>query len=316
MKSVSSCIVAVMLFVSVPSVAQQTRPVTLISEVRAAIAAKDLPGAEALVTARRGQQGNTPEVLAALSWLARGAQAEKQYDKAVAWAEETQRLAVAALGKRPIDSDPNLVTAIGAAIEVQAQIAAERGQRSEAIAFLQDELSRYRNTSLLQRLQKNINLLTLEGHPAPALDRTEWLGDVAPPALADMKGKVVLLFFWAHWCPDCKIEGPILAKMLDKYGPHGFTIVAPTKRFGYVAGGAKAGPAEELKYIAQIRDQHYPWMARIAVPVSAADHDRYGVSTSPTVVIVDQKGIVRLYHPGRLTEAELDAELRKLIGEG
>jgi thiol-disulfide isomerase/thioredoxin len=306
-----------LLFVWTPAGPQQTsRPVSLVSQVRAAITAKDLAKAQSLVEARRAQDGNTSEVLAALSWLARGAQAEGQDDKAVAWAEETQRLAVAALGARPVDADPNLVTAIGAAIEVQAQIAAKRGQRSEAIAFLEGELARYRSTSLLMRLQKNINLLTLEGHPAPPLTRSEWIGRVPPPSLADLKGKVVVLFFWAHWCPDCKTEGPILEKLLEKYGDEGLTIVAPTQRYGYVAGGAKATPEEELQYIVQVRDRVYPWLADLPVPVSTADHERYGVSSTPTIVIVDRNGIIRDYHPGRMTEAELDREIGSLVGGG
>jgi thiol-disulfide isomerase/thioredoxin len=308
--------VAAVLLVAAPGAAQQpARPVTLVSEVRAAITAKDLARAESLVADRRVQDGNTPEVLAALSWLARGAQAAGLHDKAGSWAEETQRLAVAALNGQPVDADANLVTAIGAAIEVQAQIAADRGQRSEAIAFLERELATYRNTSLVKRIQKNINLLTLEGRAAPALTRSERIGSVEPPSIADLEGQVVVLFFWAHWCPDCKTEGPILANLLDKYGPRGLTIVAPTQRYGYVAGGAKAPPDEEMKYIVQVRDQFYPWLANLPVPVSAADHERYGVSSTPTLVIVDRRGIIREYHPGRMTEEELDRQIRLLIRE-
>jgi hypothetical protein len=54
--------------------AQAPRPVTLLSEVRSAIAAHDLARAEALVSRQRADKGNTPEVLEASSWLARGAQ--------------------------------------------------------------------------------------------------------------------------------------------------------------------------------------------------------------------------------------------------
>ena len=50
----------------------QARPVTLVSEVRAAIAAHDHARAEALVNARRVERGDTPETIEAMSWLARG----------------------------------------------------------------------------------------------------------------------------------------------------------------------------------------------------------------------------------------------------
>ena len=123
----------------------------------------------------------------------------------------------------------------------------------------------------------------------------------------------MILFFWAHWCPDCKIESPILAKLYAKYQTKGLTIVAPTQRYGYVAGGAPAPPDEELRYMREVRDTHYAFLADLPVPISSANHERYGVSSTPTVVILDRQGIVRLYHPGRLTEDELDAQLRPLL---
>src|SRR5206468_11038937 len=110
-----------------------------------------------------------------------------------------------------------------------------------------------------------------------------------------------------------KIEGPILAKLFAKYRSQGMAIVAPTQRYGYVAGGASAPPDEELRYIVQIRDQFYPFLATLPVPVSVSNHERYGVSSTPTVVILDRQGIVRLYNPGRLTEEELEAKLRPLL---
>ena len=293
---------------------QPGRPVTLVSEVRAAIAAHDLAKAEALIVKRRGEQGTTSEIIEAVSWLGRGALAEGQADRAEQFAAEAQRLAIAALGSRSVDEDAKLATALGAAIEVQAQVSAGRGARTDAIVFLERELQTYRNTGIAKRIQKDINLLTLEGHPAPALELSESMGaplsGATPKAL---EGKVVILFFWAHWCPDCKAEGPILARLFTKYQADGLAIVAPTQRFGYVAGGAPATPDEEFRYMQEVRDKYYPFLAGVPVPVSAANHQRYGVSSTPTVVILDRQGIVRLYHPGQLTEEELDAQLRPLL---
>jgi thiol-disulfide isomerase/thioredoxin len=280
--------------------------------VRAAINAHDLARAESLVAARRLQQGDTPEIIEAISWLARGAQAEGQLDRADSLAAEAMRLGVAALGQRRVDEDPHLVAAIGAAIEVQGLVGVARGQRSEAIAYMQRALDTYRGSAVHKRIQKNINLLTLEGHPAPALDLAESIGP-RPPTAEELKGKVVVLFFWAHWCSDCKIEGPILAKLLAKYESQGLAIVAPTQRFGYVAGGKPAPPDEELRYIVEVRDKYYPFLATQPVPVSVANHERYGVSSTPTVVLLDRRGVVRLYNPGRLTEEQLEAKLGPLL---
>jgi hypothetical protein len=104
-----------------------------------------------------------------------------------------------------------------------------------------------------------------------------------------------------------------LAKLLAKYRTDGLTIIAPTQRFGYVAGGRPASPGDELRYIVEIRDRYYGFLADTLVPVSAANHERYGVSTTPTLVIVDRKGLVRQYHPGQMTEAELEAQIRPLL---
>jgi thiol-disulfide isomerase/thioredoxin len=291
---------------------QTARPATLLSEVRAAIAAHDLSRADALVSQRRSDQGDTSEVIEAASWLARGALGEGQRDRAEQYAADAQRLALAALGQKKLDEDPRLANAVGNAMEVQAQLSAAAGARSEAIALLQRALNTYRGTSLVKRIQKNINLLTLEGHPAPALDLSESIGP-APPTIAQLRGQVVVLFFWAHWCPDCKIEGPILATLLEKYRAQGLAIVAPTQRYGYVARGASASADEELRYIVQVRDQYYPFLAGRPVPVTVANHERYGVSSTPTIVIVDRQGLVRLYHPGRMTEEELEAQLQPLL---
>ena len=294
--------------------AQAPRPVTLVSEVRAAIAAHDFAKAQALIVARKAQQGTTPDVIEAVSWLGRGALADGQGDRAEQYAAEAQRLTLAALGTQSIDRDARLANALGAAIEVQAQVAANRGKRTDAIVMLERELATYRRTGIAKRIQKNINLLTLEGHPAPALDLSESLGaPLSGAVLTALEGKVVVLFFWAHWCADCKAEGPILARLYEKYQTEGLAIVAPTQRFGYVAGGAPAPPDEELRYMREIRDKYYPFLAGVPVPVSAANHQRYGVSSTPTVVILDRRGMVRLYHPGQLSEAELESQLRPLL---
>lgn len=306
-------ILAVATFSS-PAAAQVAPATDVISEVRAAIAASDLDRADAVFAKRRVELGQRPDVIEALSWLGRGALAAGQLDRANRYAGQAQQMAVASLGNRAL-VDEHLVTGLGNAIEVQAQIAAQRGERSDAIAFLQGQLRTYKDTPIHKRIQKNINLLTLEGHPAPTLDVSESIG-AARATLPEFKGKVVVLFFWAHWCPDCKIEGPILAKLLAKYQSQGLAIVAPTQRYGYGEGGATIGPDEELRYIVRIRDQYYPFLAQVAVPVSEANHKLYGVSSTPTLVIVDRQGMVRVYHPGRMTEEELEAQIRPLLASG
>ena len=195
--------------------------------------------------------------------------------------------------------------ALGASIEVQAQVMAARGETAQAVLFLRDELKTNGGTTLHERIQKNINLLSLEGKPAPALE--------AGPSLASLRGKAVLLFFWAHWCGDCKAEIPIIASVMKKYGPQGLVLIGPTRYYGYVANGNDAPPAVEKPYIEQVRGRFYAPLGNMPVPLSNANFERYGASTTPTLVLVDRQGIVRWYHPGNASERELATQIEKIL---
>jgi len=284
---------------------------TVVTDVETAMSRGSFPLAQAILDSYKSQHGVTPEYLEALSWLARGDLITRQFDQADATAKATEKLAMQALSSRPLDAEPHLPLALGAAIEVEAQVLTANGDRDGALAVLRKDLVTFGNTSIRTRLQKNINLLTLEGRPAPALQETEFLGS-KPVPLVTLRGKPVLLFFWAHWCPDCKQEEHILAEIARDYGPKGLVMIAHTQRYGYVANGDEAGPADELKYIEQIRHQYYADLLSVPAPVSEANFRNYGASTTPTLVLIDRRGIVRLYHPGAMTIDELRAALNKI----
>ncbi len=283
----------------------------LVTDVKTAISSGNFPLAEAMLQSYRTQRGVTPEFLEALSWLARGNLMTRQFDKADAIAKETEKLAGQSLAARPLDAEPHLPLALGAAIEVEAQVLTANGDRAGALALLHKDLLQFRDTSIRTRIQKNINLLTLEGRAAPALEEREFLG-AKPSPLLSLRGKPVLLFFWAHWCPDCKQEEHILAQIAREYTPKGLAMIAPTQRYGYVANGDEAGPADELKYIERIRHQYYADLLSVPAPVSEANFRNYGASTTPTLVLIDRHGIVRLYHPGAMTLDELRAALNRV----
>jgi thiol-disulfide isomerase/thioredoxin len=288
--------------------------VSLINTVRASIAQHDVAGAERLVRSWQAKNPASPELAAALTWVARGAMEAKNLDQADALAGEATKMASRFLMGQKLDDDPWLPTAIGAGIEVHAQVLAARGERPEAIAYLESQFKQFAGTSLPERIRKNINLLNLEGKPAPPLDLSgaQWLG-AKPPSLAGLRGHPILLFFWAHWCSDCKAEVAIVANLQKTFAPQGLVVIGPTRFYGYVAGGEDAPPAKEKPYIEEIRRRFYAALPAMTVPLSAANFIAYGASTTPTLVLIDRAGVVRYYHPGAAPEAELSARIRALL---
>ncbi len=286
--------------------------VSLVNNVRALVAHQDLAAAESAVRSSQQQVGNTPELAAAVSWLARGALAAGQLDRADQFAAEARKLSLGLLHGRRLDSDAWLPTALGASIEVHAEVLTERGDRTGAVAFLDQQLLLYGKTSIGERLRKNVNLLSLEGKAAPPLDEKEWLGP-QPQPLSALRGHAVLLFFWAHWCSDCKAEISILASLAHTYGPQGLVLVGPTRLYGYAAAGEDAAPEAEKQYIEQVRRKFYGALDSMPAPLSAANFYAYGASTTPTLVLLDRGGVVRYYHPGAASQAELSARIQKLL---
>ena len=286
----------------------------IVEDVRGALAQNSFQTADSELKAYQAQNGVTPEYIEAYSWMARAALDARDYDQAAAYAKQTKVLAVEQLKQRPLDAETHLPLALGAAIEVQAQTLAARGERTQAVATLQTALRTYGNTSIRARLQKNLNLLSFDGKAAPALRSEQFLGS-KPPVLAQLKGSPVLLFFWAHWCGDCKAEAPIITQLRSEFAPKGLTVLGPTRLYGYTARIEKASPSDELAYIDAVRHRFYAGLLDMPVPISKYNFDVYGASTTPTLVILDRTGKVAMYHPGALPYDQLKAEIEKVMAQ-
>lgn len=274
----------------------------LVTEVRAVAGQGNFAKAGESIQAFEKAHGRTPESILATSWIGRAALAQKKYDDADRYAAEAYDRVQKALKTRKLDQEPKLPLALGAAIEVQAQVLAARNQRTEAISFLQSELKKYGTTSIHARIRKNINLLSLEGKAAPGLQ------GVSVP-----KGKPALLFFWAHWCGDCRAEAPILERLKDEFGPKGLVLIGPTQRYGYIGSKEDVPASEENAHIEKVRAERFARLVSAPALINEKNFLTYGVSTTPTLTLIDRGGIVRLYHPGSMTYEELKPAIEKLI---
>jgi thiol-disulfide isomerase/thioredoxin len=275
---------------------------SLVPDVRLLAEQGQYSKAAGYVKAYEAEHGRSPASILALSWLGRVALTQKKYDLAERYARDTYEEVLEKLKHMPLDREPDLVLALGASLEVQGQVLVARGERTAAISMLEAELRKYPNTPLAVRIRKNINLLSLEGKPAP------FLAGIALP-----NGKPALLFFWAHWCGDCRVEAPILAQLKKEFGPRGLRFIGPTQKYGYIGSQTNVPGDREIAYIEEIRRDYYGAVIDGPPVVSEANFLTYGVSTTPTVVLVDRGGIVRLYHPGAMKYTELRAAIDGML---
>jgi thiol-disulfide isomerase/thioredoxin len=281
-------------------------PGDLVRTVRYKLSAGDLATGEAAAAEYKREHGVDAEYLGAVGWLARGATMLGKTEKAWSYVAEVRR--------EVPEEKADLVGPLGAAIESEGRLRAARDGRGAALKFLESEYARAKDTSLRCRIRKNVNLLALEGQPAPELAVADHAG-AAPQRLADLKGRPVLVFLWAHWCGDCRAQAPILGRVLARYREKGLVVIAPTRLFGTGAEDKDATPAAEKVEIENVWKEHYGMLEGVSAPIDTETMVRWGVSSNPTIALVDRKGLVRLYSPTRMSEDDLSRRVEELLAE-
>ena len=185
----------------------------------------------------------------------------------------------------------------------------------EALAFTRSDIKNDRDKQyMLRALERKQKQLKLQGEPAPEIAIVKWI-EQAPLKISDMRGRVVLLDFWATWCGPCHAAFPHLREWNEKYKARGLVVLGITKYYGH-GDGQQMTNAEEFNFLERFKKE-YNLTYGVAVAGTDDTHRSYGINAIPTAVLIDRKGIIRYLATGvgGGSEAEIAAVIEKLIEE-
>lgn len=141
---------------------------------------------------------------------------------------------------------------------------------------------------------------SLIGQPAPAFALKNLDGKTV--SSSEFKGKVIILNFWATWCPPCRVEIPSFILLQKKYEEKGFTFIGVSLD--------EDGP-RIVKNFVKSAGMNYPQlMASYEVVMNYGNFEAI-----PTTFVIDRKGIVRNVLQGYHTQSVFENEIQKLLGE-
>ena len=137
------------------------------------------------------------------------------------------------------------------------------------------------------------------GKPAPEFRWTDLSGQTA--SLSYYRGRVVLLDFWATWCPTCVEERPALIQLYDKYHSQGLELLAPALD----DNGRQA-------LVPYLSAHPVPWKVLLS---DSEDARLYQVYELPKKVLVDRRGVIAKTYIGPVPPQALERDVRQLISQ-
>ncbi|MGB7343203.1 MAG: TlpA disulfide reductase family protein [Pirellulaceae bacterium] len=164
---------------------------------------------------------------------------------------------------------------------------------------------------------------SLVGKQAPEWDIDAWVNTIDMQR-DDLKGKVVLLDFWAMWCGPCIATFPHLKDWREEFGTEDFEIVGVTTYYNFEWDDDKeratrsrdeVSSEDERQAIASFLDHHKLKHPVIVTPEGSDMNGQYGVRGIPHVVLIDGDGVVQLVKTGagEKTAKEIEAKIKELL---
>lgn len=140
-----------------------------------------------------------------------------------------------------------------------------------------------------------------EGTAAPDFKVRRLRGEVV--SLGELRGKIVVVNFWATWCPPCREEMPYLVRTVEEFSKDGVTLVA-------ISNDNLDTQREAVEAFLTRVPQLGPYVALGRPEIGHA----WRVKALPSMFVVDREGRVVASHQGQATEAQIRRWLKQAVG--